>query len=269
MKFFYYLLIIVFLLTTTSCRRDKEFVIKKKKLSSQEEINSIKNMERRLLIWRTKKNFETLKKYLIAKESHIKYSKNELKDRIFLSEYYFYLSFITNKKEEKLYALNKAYNNSREGLKLYSPKYKKKLDENYQDYQIIDLANPLNPSFLYWYINDLVFLRKEQENMVLFKDDISACIKYFHKISNVKDKIFSEIIFLYSMPKIANGDKKLAISYLKKLDEDNILNLFIKELYLSKDDNNSYQKLVSKLIKNDFKEEVMLKMIEKNFKTKK
>ncbi len=269
MRFFYYFFIIGFLLTTTSCRRDKEFVIKKKKLISHEKINSIKNMERRLLIWRNKKDFNTLDKYLIAKENYIKFSNNVIEDRLFLAEYYFYLSFLTKQKGKKTEALKKAYYNSREGLKLSSPKYKKKLDENYQDYQIINLVNSLNPSLLYWYINNLIFLRKEQENIVLFKDDIEACIKYFHKISNVKEKIFSEVIFLYSMPKIANGDKKIAISYLEKLDEYNILNSFIKELYISKDSNKSYQKLISKLIKNDFKEEVLLKMIEKNFKTKK
>ena len=256
-------------LITVSCRKDKEFVIKKKKLVSQEEIDSVKDMERRLLIWRNKKNFNTLNKYLIAKENHIKFSGNVIKDRLLLSEYYFYLSFLTDLKDKKIKALKKAYYNSREGLKLSSPLYMKKLNENFQDYQIIQLVNPKSSKLLYWYITNLVFLRKEQENIVLFKDDIVACIKYFYKISGVKNKIFSEIIYLYSIPKIAGGDKKLAMKELKKLIENNMLESFIKELYLSSDYQKSFQKLMSKLNNNSFKEEVWRKIIEKNFKTKK
>ena len=98
----YIFFIFIFLITIASCRKDKEFVIKEKKIITKDEINSLKNIERTSLIWRSKKNFITLKKYLNAKANYLKYSKNELEDRLFLSEYYFYLSLLAKSKENKI-----------------------------------------------------------------------------------------------------------------------------------------------------------------------
>jgi len=261
--------IIIILILISSCRKDKEFILNEKKVITQEEINSLKNIERGLLIWRNKKNFNTLKKYLNAIENNIKFSKNELKNRIFLSEYYFYLSFMTKNKEKKLYALNKAYKNSRKGLEISSPKYKEELDKNIQDYKIITLVDPKYSKLLYWYINDSIFLRKEENNIILFKDDLEESLKYYHKITNTQEKIFFEFVFLYHIPKIANGDKEQAIKGFENLKDKDILSTFIKKIYISKYKKTDFKMAFKSLNSDDFKEQIFIKMIEVQSKIKK
>jgi hypothetical protein len=269
MRLTYFLVSILIFITLFSCRKDKEFVINEETVVPKEEIDTLKDIERRLLIWRSKKNFTTLEKYLDAKEKHLKYSKNIEGDLSFLSEYYFYLSFTTKIKKNKLYALNKANLNSRKLLKILSPKYKEKIDSGFQDYQAIELVDSNSAKALYWYINNLIFLRVEEENIVLYRDDIEKSLSVYNYLIKSNKKDILDLILLYHLPKIANGDKTKAIEELKKLESDNQLDIFIKEMYLSENPTESSEKILKLSKSNDFKSEVFLKMVEINFQLKK
>jgi len=256
MKFIYGLLIISILITLPSCRKDKAFVIKKTELVSKEEIDSLKNIERKLLIWRNKKNYTTLRKYLDAKEAYLKFSKKEILDRLFLSEYYFYLSFMAKSSSEKIYALEKGINNSKWILRKTSQEYDNKSIKFEQDYQIINSIDEGQVATLYWYITNNVFLRNEKENLILYKDDLEASFKYYYKISTNKERIFAEAVYLRNLPKIGGRDKETAKKILDSLKEEDKTYILIKLLYLKDYPKENIKKLRISSNSDDFEAQI-------------
>jgi len=260
------LLFFMFILfITTSCRKDREFVIKREKTISKEEINSVRRIERRLLILRNKQTYNTFKKYLEAKEDYLKYTVKELDEKLFLAKYYLYLAFTTNKKLLSISALEKSYFYARESMKIYSPKYKKGIEENNkQDYVLIDKIDT-NVEILKYYLASLFFLRKKQKTLALFKDDLEVVTDKYKKMLSVKITLW-DILLMYFLPDIAGGNKKEALRFLKELKEDDYFELFLKELCFSDDYGKSYEKLSRIKLKNEIENLFFKKMLIVNFK---
>jgi len=268
-KKFIYTVLILGLIFTFSCRKDKAFVIKKNKATSEEEIKILKSIETRLLIWRNKKNFSTLKKYLDAKEQYIKFSKKELKDRLFLAEHYCYLSFITKDKKEKIYALKKGVLNSKIVLEKTSKAYKSESEKFTQDYQSISSVNKKEFKALYWYINNNVLLRKETNNLILYKDDLIASLKHYYSISPNKEKIFSEAILFRYLPIIGGKDEKKADEILNTLNDNQKFLLLIKILFIKNDKDKNIKLLKKSLNFKILKNQIFLESLKLIFAQKK
>ena len=70
-KIFLILYLIFQIISSFSCRKSHKIIHENQDVISKEEKSLLEEMERRLIIWKTKKNFKNLKKYLNSKEKYL------------------------------------------------------------------------------------------------------------------------------------------------------------------------------------------------------
>ncbi len=215
------------------------------------------------------KNYKKAKRY--AYDILLTYSKRDkelkdrkLKDRKLNNKKKNNKKTIKNNKKKK--ELEKKEKSSTLHKKYKEVKYfHEGKERNIQNYKIIKLIPEKEYFILYLYTINSILLRVEEDDLLLYRDDLLASIKHLKKIiprEILYQLLTYEAFFKYHLPEFGGGSKSEAKKILEEIKEKELLASYYYLLYFSENKVEDSKKVLEKKWEKSSKNKILYKRIE-------